>query len=151
AFPRYAIMRRMIDLYKGFPDKDYNKMFYEEWLVSAQKGVRTSEKKEADIQSSPAPLSTKLTGIYDRGELFGKAVVTLEDVKGSKPELFLTVGPKGWKSKLTHKNGGEYRFRMGGNEFKVTFIIDKDSGECTGLDMNFGYTENFGVWKKSSK
>ncbi len=151
AFPRYAIMRRMVDLYKGFPDKDYNTIFYNEWLTSARKGMRTADKKEAETESSPAPLSTKLTGIYDRGELFGKAVVTLEDVKESKPELYITVGPKGWKSKLTHKNGGEYRFRMGGNEFKVTFIIDKESGNCTGIDMNFGYTENFGIWKKSSK
>lgn len=183
AFPRYAIMRRMIDLYKGFPDKDYNKLFYEEWLASARKGMRTADKKAAEEAKEASPDIKLLTGTYDKGVLFGKAVVTLEkssesdagnaakahqgsksavDLKspvaqqGSKSvvdlnaaeNLYITVGPKGWKSKLTHKNGNEFTFRMDGNEFKVKFVKDSKSGKFNGLDIDFGYTENFGVWSK---
>ncbi|HBZ24761.1 MAG TPA: hypothetical protein DEO54_00795 [Rikenellaceae bacterium] len=180
AFPRYAIMRRMIDLYKGFPDKDYNKLFYEEWLASARKGMRTADKKAAEEAKEASPDIKLLTGTYDKGALFGKAVVTLEksttndaggaaaqkapgvDLKspvahqGSKSavdlnaaeNLYITVGPKGWKSKLTHKNGNEFTFRMDGNEFKVKFVKDSKSGKFNGLDIDFGYTENFGVWSK---
>lgn len=168
AFPRYAIMRRMIDLYKGFPDKDYNKLFYEEWLASARKGMRTADKKAAEEAKEASPDIKLLTGTYDKGALFGKAVVTLEKSSGSDAgnaakaqqgsksvvdlnaaeNLYITVGPKGWKSKLTHKNGNEFTFRMDGNEFKVKFVKDSKSGKFNGLDIDFGYTENFGVWKR---
>ncbi len=198
AFPRYAIMRRLIDLYKGFPDKDYNKLFYEEWLASARKGVRAADKKEAEVVKEASPDIKLLTGTYDKGALFGKAVVTLEKSSGSDAgnaakaqqapnsavdlkspvahqgsksavdlnspvaqqgsksgvdlnsaeNLYITVGPMGWKSKLTHKNGNEFTFRMDGNEFKVKFVKDSKSGKFNGLDINFGYTENFGVWNK---
>ncbi|PKO99059.1 MAG: hypothetical protein CVU13_08000 [Bacteroidetes bacterium HGW-Bacteroidetes-8] len=183
AFPRYAIMRRLIDLYKGFPDKDYNKLYYEEWLASARKGVRAADKKEAEVVKEASPDIKLLTGTYDKGALFGKAVVTLEKSSGSDAgnaakaqqapnsavdlkspvaqqgsksavdhnsaeNLYITVGPMGWKSKLTHKNGNEFTFRMDGNEFKVKFVKDIKSGKFNGLDINFGYTENFGVWSK---
>ncbi len=156
AYPRYAIMRRMIDLYKGYPDKDYNKIFYEEWLASARKGMRESDKKLADEVKAAAPDLKLLTGTYDKGALFGKAVVTLEAgeqaVAGGQPvaseQLFITVGPMGWKSKLTHKNGNEFTFRMDGNEFKVKFVKDEKSAKYTALDIDFGYTENFGNWNR---
>lgn len=144
AFPRYAIMRRMIDLYKGYPDKDYNTQFYNEWLSSSRKSSLTSLKKERETEKLPAPDIKLLPGTYDKGVLFGKAVVSVQN-----GDLFIQVGPKGWKSKMSHKNGNEYTLRMGGNEFKVTFDIDKKSGKCNGLDINFGYTENFGNWTKS--
>lgn len=156
AYPRYAIMRRMIDLYKGYPDKDYNKIFYEEWLASARKGMRESDKKLADEVKAAAPDFKLLTGTYDKGPLFGKAVVTLE--AGGQPDaggqpvaggqLWITVGPKGWKSKLTHKNGNEFTFRMDGNEFKVKFVKDEKSAKFTALEIDFGYTENFGNWNR---
>lgn len=156
AYPRYAIMRRMIDLYKGYPDKDYNKIFYEEWLASARKGMRESDKKLADEVKAAAPDFKLLTGTYDKGPLFGKAVVTLEagekTVAGGQSvaseQLFITVGPMGWKSKLTHKNGNEFTFRMDGNEFKVKFVKDEKSAKFTALDIDFGYTENFGNWNR---
>lgn len=156
AYPRYAIMRRMIDLYKGYPDKDYNKIFYEEWLASARKGMRESDKKLADEVKAAAPDFKLLTGTYDKGPLFGKAVVTLEadgqpDAGGqsvASEQLFITVGPMGWKSKLTHKNGNEFTFRMDGNEFKVKFVKDEKSAKFTALDIDFGYTENFGNWNR---
>lgn len=143
AFPRYAIMRRLIDLYKGFPNKDYNSLFYQEWLTSARKGREESLKKESERVAVKAPQSNVITGRYKKDDLFGTAVVTEEGGK-----LFITIGPKGWKSVLTHKNGNEYSFRMGGNEFKTTFSVDEKSGVCGGMDVSFGYSENFGLWTK---
>ena len=143
AFPRYAIMRRLIDLYMGFPDKDYNTQYYGEWLASAQKRAADAKEKEAETEKLPAPELKRLTGKYYKDALFGGAEVTLE-----KGELFIKAGPKNWKSPLKHRNGNEFGFRMDGNEFKVTFIFDADNKKCTGIDINFGYTENFGVWDK---
>ena len=54
----------------------------------------------------------------------------------------------GWKSKLTHKNGNEFTFRMDGNEFKVKFVKDEKSAKFTALEIDFGYTENFGNWNR---
>ncbi len=143
AFPRYAIMRRLIDLYKGYPDKDYNTMFYNDWLKTARTNMANTLKREAEKEIKPQPDATLLTGTYHKGQLFGEALVSLED-----GDLYITAGPKRWKSRLTHKNGNEYSFRMGGNEFTVNFIIDNKKKRCTGLDIAFGYTENFGVWNK---
>ncbi len=142
ALPRYAIMRRIIELYKGYPDKDYNAKYFQEFLEEERVSQKKKDKKEAEIVKTSAPSLNKLVGVYDKGELFGQATVAMEN-----GDLFITVGPKGWKSKLTHKNGNEFKFRMGGANFTAEFEFDK-AGKCVGLDMGYGYTENFGIWTK---
>jgi hypothetical protein len=41
---------------------------------------------------------------------------------------------------------------MDGNTFEVEFVFNEAEGEadakCIGLDVDFGYTENFGLWPK---
>ncbi|MFA6770375.1 MAG: serine hydrolase domain-containing protein [Bacteroidales bacterium] len=143
ALPRYAIMRRIIELYKGYPDKDYNAQYYSEWLVDNRESQKKKDEKAAKIEKICAPDLNKLVGVYDKGDLFGKAVIEIED-----GELFVTAGPKNWKSKLIHKNGNEFKFRMGGANFEIEFAFDQEGEICTGLDMKYGYSENFGIWPK---
>jgi hypothetical protein len=145
AYPRYAIMRRMIDLYKGFPDKDYNSIYYNEWLESSRKGQKSKDKKLAERELKPAPQLASIVGEYNKDALFGGAVVALE-----KGVPYITIGPKGWKALLEHDNGNVFTFRMDGNTFDVEFVFDGKEGDamCIGLDVNFGYTENFGLWPK---
>ncbi|MDD2584508.1 MAG: serine hydrolase domain-containing protein [Bacteroidales bacterium] len=143
ALPRYALMRRIVELYKGYPDKDYNAKYYKEWLEDKRASQKKRDKKAAEVEKLPAPNLNKLVGVYDKGELFGKAVIEMEN-----NELFITVGPKDWRSKLIHVNGNEFKFRMGGTTFETEFEFDKDGRICVGLDMQYGYTENFGIWPK---
>ena len=143
--PRYAIMRRVIDLYKGFPDKDYSADYMTSFLKDEAAGLRKADKKKNEVVKEAAPDYKTLAGTYDKGKLFGKAIVNLEG-----DDLFITVGPKGWKHKMKHENGKEFSFRSDGHGFKVTFMLKqgKKKSKVEGLDIDFGYDENFGIWKK---
>ncbi len=215
--PRYAIMRRIIDLYlqkdkkepasenseicdnkseepgncgvKTIKMRDYEAEYIGEYAQSGRESaVKAAERKASAKEKSKnepeviTPEFSKLTGVYDKGELFGKAQITLEN-----DTLYITVGPLGWKHKLIHKSGTKFSFRSDGHEFPVTFMYkekklshkkkiavseaDKFLQDSTakkasepkpsakelknrkivGLDIDFGYGENFGVWKKVKK
>ncbi len=146
ASPRYAIMRRLIDLYKGYPDKDYSADYYSDFLKSERRDFARAEKKDKEFVTRSAPDYNLLTGTYDKGLIFGKALITKEG-----EDLYITVGPKGWKHKMTFKNGEEFTFRSDGHEFPVKFNFDKSGKVVESLDIDFGYKENFGVWTKSIK
>jgi CubicO group peptidase (beta-lactamase class C family) len=150
AYPRYAIMRRLIDLYKGFPDKDYSKDYYESWLENSRESVAEREEKRAEREEKTAPDYSLVVGEYYKDKLFGGAVVEQEG-----EDLYITIGPKDWKSILKHVNGNIFSFRMDGHSFDVEFVFaetDENGGKgnlkCIGLDVDFNYTENFGLWPK---
>ena len=142
---RYALMRRFIDIYKGFPETDYSTESFDKWMANNRKNAEERAKKEVEIVREAAPAYDLLTGTYNKDYLFGKAVVTLEN-----GELYITCGPKGWKSKMKHVNGNKFSFRMDGNAFDISFQLDKEGAKCISLDIDFGYTENFGPWPKVS-
>ena len=142
---RYALMRRFIDIYKGFPDNDYSTESFDKWMANNRKNADERAKKEAETVKEAAPNYNLLIGTYNKDKLFGKAVVTLEN-----GTLYITCGPQGWKSKLNHVNGNKFNFRMDGNGFDISFQFDKDKTKCLSLDIDFGYTENFGLWPKVS-
>ncbi len=140
---RYALMRRIIDMYKGYPEKDYSREYLDTYLKSAREERMKSDKKRAGEKKSEAPSYSLLTGIYDKGELFGKASVTLEN-----GELYITVGPKGWKHIMKHKNGDTFTFSSDGHTFPVTFKFNRNRKRVKALDIDFGNEENFGEWIK---
>ena len=146
----------MLNVYKGKKLRDYNAEYVGEWAQSGRESAlkyskRVPEKKE------PAPDFSKLVGVYDKGDLFGKAVVSLEN-----DTLYITAGPLGWKHKLIHRSGEKFSFRSDGHEFPVKFIYkekkrkpkkelssnDLKRRKIQGLDIDFGYGEDFGIWKK---
>ena len=139
--PRYAIMRRLIDLYLGAPDKDYSGDSLSEWMTNSKNSEEKALAKEAEIvKTNPAPLQA-YTGAYQK-EVLGRANITLE-----QNTLYITVGPKSWKAPLTHKNGNDFTFHLGGHTFPVHFEMD-NSGKAISLDIDMGQDENFGAWLK---
>lgn len=143
ALPRYALMRRIIELYKGLPDKDYNATYYKEWIEGERDKIKKSEAKVAE-EKREAPAYKKVVGEYYKDELFGGAKIEEEG-----DDLYITIGPKGWRSKLSHNNGESFRFRMGGANYQVKFLFENEEQEsCRALEIDFGYSENFGPWPK---
>ena len=146
--PRYALMRRVIDYYKGFPEKDYSASY----LASFMKEERDSElkrlksEKVKSEESSLNPDLKILAGVYDKGEPFGKAVVTKEG-----DDLYITLGTEGWKHKMKRLTGDKFSFRSDGHGFDLKFVLKegrRGKVKVSGLDIDFGYDENFGIWKK---
>lgn len=137
---RYSLMRRLIDMYRGEEVlKDYSADYLAQWIKSSSESREKAMKREASAERSAAPPVESLVGVYDKGELFGKAVVDVE-----RGEAYITIGPKGWRHKLVHRDGNEFTFRSDGHAFRVKF----DLGENPCMDLDFGGNENFGPWMR---
>jgi len=139
--PRYAFMRRLIDLYLGAPDKDYSGEAIAEWLTNSQNSEEKALAKKAEtVTVDPAPLGA-YTGTYQK-EILGQAVISLE-----QEQLYITIGPKQWKAPLTHVNGNGFSFSMGGSRFPIRFELGED-GSAASIDIDMRQNENFGAWIK---
>ncbi len=163
ASPRYAIMRRVIDLYllnsKGADIqtadlRDYNAEYLADWALSGRESALRQYKRsimpkeEPKVKDSlPAIQERELAGVYDKGELFGKAIITFED-----GQLYITAGPLGWKHKLQKRSPLSYTFSSDGHTFPLKFILKERRGKkiakVKAIDIDFGYGEDFGEWKR---
>jgi len=153
--PRYALMRRVIDYYKGFPEKDYSASYLASFMKEERDSelkrlksekVKSEEGKVKSEESSLNPDLKSLAGVYDKGEPFGKAVVTMEG-----EDLYITLGTEGWKHKMKRLTGDKFSFRSDGHGFDLKFVLKegrRGKVKVSGLDIDFGYDENFGIWKK---
>lgn len=150
--PRYAIMRRGIDLMLGSELKDYSKEDFENWLKkSKESAAKTAQKKAAVADSvarglkktASAPDKKALVGKYVKDELFGNAEITLE-----KGVLYIAIGKKGYKNPLKHIEGNKYEFRSDGHAFPVNFTMTGDGRKVAGFEVEFNYGEekDFGGW-----
>jgi len=144
--PRYAIMRRLIDLYLGEPDKDYNADYLAQWYKGAQAKAEKEAKSAAEQKITEAPVSRTLVGKYGKDALFGDAWVTLE-----KGKLYIKVGKQGWKHQLKHITGNKYNFRSDGAGFDITFTMDAAGKKAASFEIDFGEGEDFGPWTRVSK
>jgi len=144
--PRYAIMRRTLDLFLGEPDKDYSQEYLAEWYESSKKSAEKKEKKDAEIINIPAPKAKALVGKYTKEALFGDAWVTLE-----KGKLFIKAGKQGFKREMVHVNGNKYNFRCDGHGFDITFTMNESGKKATSFEIDFGGGEDFGPWTRISK
>ena len=152
ASPRYAIMRRLIDLVMGAPAgqfteefKDYSKESFEEWLADEKRSQAKAEEAAAKEEKIEAPKSKLLVGEYVKDELFGNAKISLEG-----DQLYIEIGKKGFKNKLNHKNGNTFTFWSDGHEFPLNFFMDDKGKKVTGFEVEFNYNEedSFGGWTK---
>lgn len=146
ASPRYAIMRRLIDLYLGLPDKDYNADYLEDWYSSATDKAARDSTAEASKVIVPAPAPKALVGKYGKDNLFGDAWITLE-----KGKLYIKVGRQGWKHELKHISDTKYNFRSDGTGFDITFKLDDKGKKAASFEIDFGEGEDFGPWTRVSK
>ena len=152
ASPRYAIMRRLIDLVKGAPAgefseqyKDYSKESFEEWLADEKESQAKADEAAAKVVKVEAPKSKLLVGEYVKDELFGNARIS--EVEG---QLYIEIGKKGFKNKLNHKNGNTFTFWSDGHEFPLNFFMDEKGKKVTGFEVEFNYNEedSFGGWTR---
>ncbi len=138
--PRFALIRRIIDLYLGAPDKDYSAEEFRAWIKG---GSGSSSPSGFTIPYTKAvPQAGAITGRYVKEEPFGDARVSLRDGK-----LYITVGKKGWTHRLVHTDGNRYRFTSDGHSFPVIFRVGSD-GRGTEFEINWGNGEKLGPWKK---
>ena len=161
ANPRYAIMRRVIDLvriYLGVDKReselrDYSTEYYTDYIanrdrVIAQNAAAPKGEKVAEIEDV-----SLFAGRYKKDELFGDLIITHEpSFKGDK-SLYVEFGKKqgvaGFKNKLSHIDGKTYEFRCDGYAFRITFEGEANS-LATGLKMTFGEGEEsyLGGWRR---
>ncbi|MDR0660772.1 MAG: serine hydrolase [Prevotellaceae bacterium] len=141
---RYAIMRKIVDLYMNDGvKKDYSKDFFEKYYNdNIEREVKRKERAEtAKPEVKPAMELALYEGTFTK-EVFGNAVVTL---KGD--ELWIKVGSKGWKKPLRHVSGNKFTFNMDGHTFPMVFETDYN-GKVIAINIDFDYNENIGSWLK---
>ncbi len=147
--PRYAIMRRLIDLATGVPAdkytelyKDYNKEYFQEWLSDSKKSWEKKQQSKVE-KPAKAPDYSSLTGSYIKDDLFGPAEIVVE-----KGKLYITVGGQSFKNELVHIDGNKFEFRSDGHGFPVIFNFETKDKRASGFSIEFGYGEekDFGGW-----
>lgn len=149
ANPRYAIMRRVIDLVRGEkePLRDYSTEYWKDYTSYRDKVIAEQKAKpKPEILPEVADKSI-FAGTYTKEAPFGDIIITCEKGKLYRiPAKF--KGRKEWKKELKHKSGTTYVFRSDGHGFELTFNM-KD-GKVTGFDQEFGEREEkaFGGWTK---
>lgn len=150
--PRYAIMRRTIDLMMGAPVgryseefPDYNSVFYDEWIKARQKSEAEYKGDGEKVEVKPAPANKMIVGKYTKDKLFGDATI-VEKEDG----LYITIGKKGFTNKLKHRNGNTFTFWSDGHEFPINFKTDKSGKRIAGFEVEFYYGEEkyLGGWRK---
>ena len=141
--PRYAIMRRVIELYEGDASKDWNAEYLESWWKDNKASWDRSQAAEAKIVKVAAPKMRSLVGEYTKQAPFGDAKVFKKD-----GELYITIGRYGWTNKLVHKNGNDYNIRVQGSTLTATFNIEEGERKANSFDIDFNENENFGPWKR---
>ena len=142
ASPRYAIMRRMIDLVMDAPEKDYSKESFDPWYARSEKNWKERQGKEKE-EIKPAPSLKALAGVYTKEEPFGNATITIE-----KGELYIAIGKYGFKNKMKHVNGNTFKFSSDGHSFPINFTLNEDGTRAESFEIEFGYGEekDFGSW-----
>ena len=139
--PRFALMHRIIDLYRGDPDRDYSKEEFNKWIKGG--GGSSAPTGFTIPYTKSVPASATLTGRYTKEEPFGDARITLE-----KGNLYITVGKMGWKHRLLHTGGNKYKFTSDGHFYPVIFRVGSD-GKAKEFEINWGNGEKFGPWTKA--
>lgn len=141
--PRYAIMRRAIDLYLGLPDHDYNKEYLDSWM---DRHIKAAEKAEAEKKVEeviPAPKAKAIVGTYVKEEPFGEVVIGQDGDK-----LYITIGSQRFTRELNHINGNKYNFRCDGYGFDVEFTFSEKGKRADGFILDFNGGEDFGGWTR---
>ena len=149
SLPRYAIMRRVIDLVRGAaePLRDYNTEYWNDYTKSREKAIAEENAKPKPEFVPEVEDNSIFAGTYVKERPFYDIVITCQDGKLFwQPSKYLD-NPQ-WKKPLKHKSGNTYNFRSDGRGFDVTFKVQ--DGKVVGLDQQFGEREErtFGGWTR---
>lgn len=147
--PRFAMMRRAVDLLSGRPAEDYSGEWLVDWYAGNREEVaKAAEKaKEAadDAAVIPASELAAISGDYTNTPLFGNA-----SVKVDHGTPFITVGKQGWTHPMTREKAFSYTFRSDGHEFGIVFHTAEEAPEtepsAVSFSIDWGYGEPFPDW-----
>ena len=147
--PRYAIMRRVIDLVRGAaePLRDYNTEYWNDYAKTREKAIAEANAKPKPDFVAEVSDNSIFAGTYVKERPFYDIIITCEGGKLFwQPSKYLDR--KEWKKPLKHKSGNTYTFRSDGKAFDLTFRVE--DGKVTGLDQQFGEREEktFGGWTR---
>ena len=151
AYPRYSIMRRVIDLVRGAeePLKDWSMDYWKEYTEYREKVIKERNAKPKPKVEPEVADNKIFAGIYTKEAPFGDIIITWEKGKlFHQPAKYKDV--KEWKKPLKHKSGTTYTFRSDGHGFEVTFVME--NGKVVGLNQEFGEREEkaFGGWTRKT-
>lgn len=140
---RYSIMRRIIDAYRGAPEKDWNREYFDKWVARNYAAWEKEQAAPAPVLQTACP-NDALVGRYVKDELFGDAYIFLQD-----GDLYIRVGSAGWERRLEFDPAEGYYFWSDGHRFPVTFELD-EAGKAKTLNVAFNYRdEGLGGWVRS--
>ena len=134
---RFSIMRRLIDLWLGFPDTDYSSLALQKWL--ARKGSAPRKASRFALRKE-RPTAASICGSYAADSVLGDARIWLKDNR-----LYIKIGPKGWTHRMLHERGNRWVFDSDGHRFRATFDIGPD-GTARAFDLDWGHGETFDPW-----
>lgn len=139
---RYSIMRRIIDTYRGAPEKDWNREYYDAW-VNRQFAAHRRAEKAPEKEPYERYSNDCLVGEYVKDDLFGGAWI-YED----QGRLWIAIGKKSWYRPLDFEAESGYYFWSDGHRFPVHFELG-DDGKAKTLNVEFNYhDEGFGGWTR---
>lgn len=134
--PRFAIVRRAVDLMLGLEDYDYNAGYLAAW--HRENDSPSSVKAAAP---SPAPAAKSITGTYANGE-WGD----IEISKGEKG-LTVTLVKPGFRFPLEHVDGNVFQFNSASTRFRIEFLFDVREQAYGFRYINTGATV-LGTWER---
>lgn len=138
---RHAIMRRIVDDYRGAPQKDYNRENFVQWADRQFSYLEEDEQQVDGAVPFVRCSNASLVGCYQKDALFGDACI-YED----GGQLWIRIGGKSWSRPLEFDPDQGYFFWMDGHCFPVSFEMDQD-GKAKTLNVEFNYhEEGFGGW-----
>lgn len=115
--PRFAIMRRAVDLMLGLEDYDYNAEYLAAWHNAHDNVNPAKEGAEGHT-----PFDRQICGTYSNGE-WGDVSIEKEN-----DTLFINLVKPAFKFPLEHVDGAVYQFNSASTRFKIKFdcgFVDK--------------------------
>lgn len=127
--PQAAIARQLIDMYLGVKGSDWSTKYFNQFVEGSRPDTTMSKKPTEAEKELPALANRAYTGKYHK-DVFGTATVYEKD-----GELYFNLNKV--DSKLVHKNGNDFTFRVpGAGKFTLTFT--EKEGRVKSLTFNIG-------------
>lgn len=142
AEPRFAIMYRLVDLFLGLEDYDYNSALLEQWYCDAAKAYEAERKMQSDSTGyESVPSIASIVGRYCRNDVLGDVRVEKRNGK-----LYLRMLATDSKFELIHSRGNRFLIDASA-EMYVDFLFGNgEDSKATALNIDFMRNEHLDPW-----
>lgn len=134
--PRFAIVRRAVDLMLGLEDYDYNADYLSKWHRKYD-----STGPSVVAIPTPKPSAEEIAGTYTNGE-WGDILV-----ENGGDGLTITLLKPGFSFSLEHVDGNVFQFNSASTRFRIEFLFDTREKACGLKYINTGATI-LGSWQR---